>query len=142
MYILIFCHSLAVFAGAVLVAKPNDGVGYSHNIHSMICVAFGYPLPQFTWQKGSTTINPQSDPSIYVNTTSVTTSDGTLFAVSILTFCALRMTDAGTYRCNVISNPNDQYSFLNGVQSATFSLTVTIEREYYLRTVKDAHKNI
>ena len=113
-----------------MVAVPSDGTAYSHDIHSMICVAFGNPMPQISWSKSGTgTINPQNMPTVNVNNTSVMTADGTQFFVSILSFCALRLSDAGTYSCTVQSAANDQYSFLNGMQSASFSLSVSIRRK-------------
>ena len=118
--------------GAVLVAVPNNATAYHHDIHTMSCVAFGQPLPQISWSKAGTgPIVSGTDPSIYINTTTVTTSDGKMFAVSMLSFCGLRTSDTGTYSCSVQSVSNDQYSFLSGAGSATFTLTVTIQREFY-----------
>ena len=118
-----------ICTGAVLVAAPNNATAYSHDIHSMVCVAFGNPMPQISWSKSGSTINPQNMPTFYVNNTSVMAADGTQFFVSIFTFCALRLSDTGTYSCNVQSAANDQYLFLNGMQSATFSLSVTVKRK-------------
>ena len=109
--------------------NPNNATAYSHDIHSMVCVAFGNPMPQISWSKSGSTINPQNMPTFYVNNTSVMAADGTQFFVSIFTFCALRLSDTGTYSCNVQSAANDQYLFLNGMQSATFSLSVTVKRK-------------
>ena len=122
---------VSCFLGAVLVAVPDDATAYHHDIHTMSCVAFGQPLPQISWSKaGSGSIVSGSDPSIYINTTTVTSSDGKVFAVSMLSFCGLRTSDSGSYSCSVQSANNDQYNFLSGSGSATFSLTVTVQREF------------
>lgn len=116
---------LLFYSGAVLVLIPSNTSASTYDSISIPCVAFGSPLPQIIWRKNGAILSNDA-PVISIVSATVTTSQGRQFAVSTLNLCGLRSSDAAMYSCSVQSAPNDQFAFLTGVQSAPFSISVSV----------------
>ena len=102
-----------------LVIVPNDVSVTAGSSIFLTCVASGFPLPVFTWQKSNLSepqITNSSRVAIYEELVS---EGGVTFVQSVLEICSVQEADALNYTCSATNKL--------GTDNATFELAVNPE---------------
>ena len=109
-----------------IVMAPNDTVVSINSTVIFVCVAYGYPFPNISWQAGSERL--ENDTTISI-TTDLFYEDDLVFVRSLLQLCGVTVYDEGDYSC-VAENSVDvvEVGFSLNVlgESLSFSLSFSL----------------
>lgn len=88
-------------APAEILVSPGDTIAHVRRTVLFSCIAYGIPLPTFTWRRNDTILRNDSSTIIYQ---SLTTKRGVTFVKSTLEICSLRVDeDSGVYSCSAVN---------------------------------------
>ena len=84
-----------------ILVSPLSTTAFHGTTVMFACIAYGVPLPTFSWTRNSYPLVNDSSTVIYENKT---TKEGIVFVKSVLEICSLRVVeDSGTYSCRAES---------------------------------------
>ena len=111
-------HSPIVVEPAILVAQSSSTTEVFPGTRvSLICAAFGFPIPNIMWSKDITPLMTGGNLNIYTEQFSVESDQ---FMLSILELCTSGSNDTGEYTCTASNDV--QNGSVVGSASATFEL--------------------
>ena len=103
----------------IITSSPDNSTVNETDTVDFVCIAKGLPAPSIVWRTDQGHINISSD--ININTTIQQILEGPTITRSVLTFNAIKDTDAVTYTCTASNVP------AGNVVSVSSSFSVTVQ---------------